>query len=124
MKKSDVIIRYSTIKDAKEFFGPEWTQSFKGYSALLNNKILGIAGIKLEQNRMILFSDMIDEARKYKKDIVKMIYKLNDLIKGMKTPIMAISDYNEILSEKILVKLGFRFIGQYADDGKIFWRTN
>jgi hypothetical protein len=122
MKKSDVIIDYATIKDAREFFGDDWSQTFKGFSASLNGEVIGVAGIKIEKKRLILFSDMKDKARKYKKDIVKMINKINYLVKSIKSPIMAISDCNEVLSEKILTKLGFRFFGQYSEDGKVFWR--
>lgn len=123
MKKSKVTIEPANIKHAKEFYGDQYTKSFKGYVALLDGKVVGIGGISFSKNNMMLFSDIKDELRPYKRDIVKGVYILKDMVEKINYPVVAIASKEERLSEKLLDRLGFSPSGYSDSDGsKIFWR--
>ncbi len=109
-------------KHVREFYGDRYTKSFKGYVAMLDGVVVGIGGISFEDGYMMLFSDMKDALRPFKKDIVRAITVLKRLIERERYPILAIANDGELMSEKLLVKLGFVFSGHETPDGKIFWR--
>ena len=124
MRKSKIIIKLATMAYAKEFYGDQYTKSFKGGIALLKGKVIGVAGLSFEKDSMMLFSDMKDEMRPYKRDIVKAIRILGKMIKNVRYPIFAVANNKESLSEKILNKLGFTFSGHMNPEGsKIFRRS-
>lgn len=120
MKKCEIV--YTTSEHVKQFFGDQSFQRLRGFSGIVDGEVIGLAGIRYDGNRMILFSDMKEKARNYKKDIVKMIHVLKDMLKEYSYPVFAIACKNEMLSEKILVKLGFKPMGCDAPDGKVYWR--
>lgn len=121
MKKSKIIIKPATSKLTKEFYGI-FPKSFKGIVALLNGKVIGVGGLKYEDGKMMLFSDIKDELRPYKKDICKAIRIFGRMVKKANYPIVAIAGKEEKNSERILTALGFSPNGQLAPEGKIFWR--
>ena len=123
MKKSKMIIKYATKKHAKEFYGEDWTQSFKGIVALINGKPIGMGGIRFDGEKGILFSDTTSEGRKHKKQTVKCIRVLKKMVEETNYPVCAIASKDEPLSEKILVKLGFKFSGGIVSGEKMFWRV-
>jgi len=124
MRKSKIIIEPATREHVKEFYGDKYTKSFKGHVALLDGKIVGIAGLGFEKDQMLLFSEITEEMRPFKKDIVKAVYMLDRMVKEAKYPIVAIANKKEAMSEKLLVKLGFISTGCLASDGsKIFRRV-
>ncbi len=123
MRRSNLIIKFASIAHTKEFYGDQYTKSFKGYVALLGKKVVGIAGLSFENEKMMLFSDMKEEMRPYKRDIVKAVRMLGKMVNEAKYPIVAVVNNKESLSEKILTKLGFTFSGYTNPDGsKIFRR--
>lgn len=123
MKKSKVKIEPATMAHAKEFYGDRYTKSFKGYVALIDDTVVGIGGLSFEHETMMLFSDMKEELRPFKRDIVKSMHTLKDMVDKTNYPIVAVADKREALSEKILGRLGFAPSGRFVSDGsKIFWR--
>ena len=125
MRRSKLIIKFASMAHAKEFYGDQYTKSFRGGVALLKGKVVGIAGLSFENEQMMLFSDMKDEMRPYKRDIVKAIRIIGKMVEKALCPIVAVADNKESLSEKILTKLGFTFRGHMNPDGsKIFWRSS
>ena len=122
MKKSKIKIEVATIDHAKEFYGKLPKSNFKGYAALLNKKVVGIGGLSFEKDAVLLFSDMKDEMRPFKKDIWKGIGILGDLVKKTNYPIVAIASNKEKNSEWLLTELGFKPNGQSTPDGNVFWR--
>ena len=122
MKKSKIIIEPATMEYAKEFYGDQYTKSFKGYAALLDGKVVGIGGISFEGKARALFSDMKKEMRPFKRDIVKGVRILGEMVKNARYPIFAVADNKEPASEKLLTKLGFVPNGDVVPTGKIFWR--
>jgi len=122
MRKSNIKIEPATMAYAREFYGDQYTKSFKGYAALLNDKVVGIAGLSFEDKQMMLFSDMKEELRPYKKDIVRSIHIIGDMVEKTNYPIMAIASNTEKASERLLTYLGFAHNGYETPGGKIFWR--
>ena len=122
MKKPEIIIKPATMAYAKEFYGDQYAKSFKGYVALLKGKVVGIGGLSFENEMMMLFSDMKDEFRPFKKDIWKAIRILGKMVEKTKYPVVAVASNKEKNSEWLLTKLGFNPSGQSTPSGKIFWR--
>jgi hypothetical protein len=120
MKRLEIIP--STKEHVAVFFNETLRQSFKGITAILDGKVIGIAGLKFDGKRIVLFSDIRDDVRQYKRDIVKVIYMLYGIIKEARYPILALANPNEYLSERILIKMGFKYSGYETPDGKAFWR--
>ena len=123
MRKSKIIIKPATIVDVKEFYGGRHTKSFRGIAAVLDGKVVGIAGISFDTCAMVLFSDIKKEMRSFKRDIVKVIPLLDKMVKGVGYPVAAVANKKEPLAERLLIKLGFISSGRFTLDGsKIFWR--
>jgi hypothetical protein len=122
MKKSEVTFEPATIEHAKEFYGDQYRKSFKGYSALIGGKVVGMGGLAYEKGQILLFSDMKDELRPHKKEIWKAIDILDDLVKKTKSPVVAVASNKEKRSEELLTKLGFSPTGHTVPEGKIYWR--
>jgi len=102
----------ATIDRVKQFYGNKHIKSFRGYVALLDGYPVGVAGLTYDH---ILFSDISDELRPYKKDIVRTA---KNLIKDIKYPISAIANENEPMAVRLLTRLGFTHIS-----GQMYWRT-
>jgi len=123
MRKSKITIKPATMAYAKEFYGDQYTKSFKGHVALLNGKVVGVGGLSFENETMMLFSDMKEEMRPFKRDIVMGIHILNEMVEKTNCPIVAVASKKEKMSERLLAKLGFNPSGSSNPDGsKIFWR--
>jgi hypothetical protein len=122
MENPRVVFKRANMELARQFYGPGAPiRSFKGYVAMIEDRVIGVAGLFYCGDNIILFSDMKDEFRSYKKDIVKSILKMREFMKGTKHPICAIAQCGEMLSEKILLKLGFIYHGE-SPGGKVFIR--
>lgn len=122
MGKSKVIFKPATMELAKQFYGSDQPiKSFKGYVAMIDDRVIGVAGLFYDGNYIVLFSDMKDEFRKYKKSIAKSLIKINEYIRKFDHPIYAVAKTDESLSEKILLKMGFIYQCESAG-GKVFLR--
>ncbi len=123
MRKSKIIFKPATMAYAKEFYGDQYTKSFKGYVALLDGKAIGVGGISFQNETMVLFSDIKKKMRPFKRDIVRGVYILGGMVKDVRYPIFAVADKKELAAERLLTKLGFVFSGHLNPDGsKIFRR--
>ncbi|MCK5149102.1 hypothetical protein KAR48_20265 [bacterium] len=122
MKKSKITFEPATTAHAKKFYGDKCAKSFKGHVAMLDGKVVGIGGLSYEQGRMVLFSDMKEEFRPFKKDIWKAIDILGEMVEKTNCPVVAVANNKEKNAEFLLTKLGFTPNGESTPDGKIFWR--
>lgn len=123
MRKRNVIIKVATKRYIEEFYGDKYTRSFKGYVALINKKVVGVGGLSFENGYILFVTEMSDELRPFKRDIVKIIRVFNKMIKNVDYPIIAVANKKEPLAEKLLHRLGFTFIDRLTDNGsKIFRR--
>lgn len=123
MEKTRVVFKKANMDLARQFYGDGAPiRSFKGYVAMVGDRVIGVAGLFYCGDNIILFSDMKDEFRSYKKDIVKSILLMRDFMKDIKYPICAVSKKDESLSPKILFKLGFVESGGETPAGKVYIR--
>lgn len=124
MKKSKITIEPATMAYAKEFYGDQCNKSFRGYVALLGGKVIGVGGLSFENETMMLFSDIKEELRPFKRDIVRGFHILERMVAKTNYPIVAVADKKEKLSERILTRIGFTPSGNENQDGsKIYWRV-
>lgn len=122
-KQPEITIEPATKAHAKEFYGDQPTKSFKGYAVSFMGNVVGMAGLSFENNAMMLFSDMKEVLRPFKKDIWKVYDLLDEMVKKSKYPVVAVADQTEQAAERLLTKLGFSPSGHLTPDGsKIFWR--
>ena len=122
MKKYKVIIENATLEHAKKFYGDEPRKSFRGYSALIDGMVVGMGGLAYESGKIVLFSDMKEELRPFKKTILKSVYILKDMVEKTRHPIVAIASNKEKYSERLLTMLGFSPSGKEVSEGKVYWR--
>jgi len=117
-------IKPATMAYAKEFYGNKFGKSFKGHVALLNNEVVGVAGLtKLEDGTMLLFSDMKEKLRPLKRDIVMSILVIKEMVEKINYPIVSVASKKEKAAKRILERLGFIPSGNSTPDGsEIYWR--
>jgi len=123
MKRDEIIFRQTTRATAKEFFGRTPSSSFNGYEAVLNNKVVGIAGIMYCHGFRMLFSEMTEEFRPYKREVAKAIRILEGIIIKLPYPIVAIAYKKEPFAKKLLIKLGFIPTDTVTEYGLLYMRT-
>ncbi len=123
MRKSKITFETATKAHITEFYGDQSLKSLKGHVALLDGRVVGVGGLGFEKGHMVLFSDISDEMRPFKKYIVKAVRVLGQIVEDVKYPITAVADRREALSEKLLTGMGFIFTGLLTDNGdKVFRR--
>ena len=66
-----ISFRQATARDALAFYGKPASNSFKGIAAIENEKVVGLGGLFYMKGGIVAFSDMKDELRANKKDIVR-----------------------------------------------------
>lgn len=123
MKRSEVKIEPAKPEHIVEFYGAPHKRRIRGYVAILEGQVVGVGGLSFERESVLLFSDIKDALRPFKKDIVKGLLILLSLIEKAKFPIFAIANKQEKMAERLLSRLGFIESGHSTDNGKIFWRV-
>lgn len=110
--------RVATNKDSTDFFGKAPTHNFKGIVAVKDNKIIGIGGLLYTKEGVIAFSEIKDEMKKNKKDIVRGCRILIDMIKKENRSVYAVADKKEPTSQAFLKRLGFVRTGLFNENGE------
>ncbi len=118
MKKAE--IRYSTRDDAVQFFGINPKSSFIGVSLIVDNVVVGIGGFSFESGYVKVFCDLKDDARKYKRLIVKGCKMVMEKANERKRCILAVRDDQEKNSKRLLESLGFEYFMQNADGSEVW----
>lgn len=76
-----VEIRPATAQDVAEFYGGQGSMmSLRGFVAVVDGRVAAIAGVYYEGIKQIAFSEMKDEMRGHKKDIVRMARRVMGMI--------------------------------------------
>lgn len=122
MKQANIEFHPATKEHVREFYGENTRKSFRGYVAIMEGKVVAVGGISNEGGNKLLFSDLSEDMRPFKKDIVRAIRVLRDMVGNIKTPIYAIAHNTEALSEKLLFSFGFLPTGENTLSGKVFRR--
>lgn len=99
--------RPATQKDVEAFYNGKPMFSMTGIIALEDGKPIGICGVYHCEGMRIVFSEMKQEARKYRKLILK-IAKL--LMHGIQGKVYANANPDEQTAHRFLTHLGFRQI--------------
>lgn len=114
------VIRPATSADAEAFFGRPTPISFRGFVALLHGKVVGIGGLNWEAGRLVLFSDMKPEMRRFRKAIAVAIRLLVGYARAQGRPVYAVASPTEPTAEKLLSRLGFRQTGVTGARGPVW----
>jgi hypothetical protein len=107
MKKRRITFEKATNEYAKEFYGNKPALSFRGYVALLDGKVVGVGGITVKNGNQIAFSEMKDEMRPFKKDIVRGARLLMEFLDSLPFPVIAFANKEEPNAPRLLERLGF-----------------
>lgn len=93
----------------------------KGIAALLDGKLIAVAGFRMSGGLIVAFCDLRDEARPYKAAIHRTAVSLLNGAKARHRRILAVCDNNETTAAKWLTRLGFR----PTDEPEVWeWRTS
>lgn len=103
----------------EEFYGKVPMFSMRGFIVMFEEKPIGIVGIYTFQEKIIAFSQMKDEMRPLKKEIVRVIKSFMQFLSEMNVPVYAIASQQEPTSLELLPKLGFAYLGEFSGD-KVF----
>lgn len=113
MKRAE--IRTATARDLEEFYGHPPERSMRAFAAVLGKKVIAVAGVYRGVNHMVAFSQMKDEMRPRKKDIVRLAHVNMAAIKNRGQKVIAFADQNEMTAPSFLTKLGFKHVEHTAD---------
>ena len=86
---------------------------------MLEENPIGIVGVYTYQEKLIAFSQMKDEMRPLKKEIVRVIKFFMKFLIQMNAPIYAVASQQEPTSLELLPNLGFEYLGEFSGD-KVF----
>jgi|GEM_PF-2371368 len=114
-----LIIKPATEKDCVAFYGQRPMMSMRGYVAILDDKVIAIAGLYREDRNWIAFSEMKDEMRGFRKDIARAIRLLRSMFDAMKSPVFAVASQEESTSQALLSKIGFVSTGMIGKEGEV-----
>ena len=113
-----ISFRSATIKDAVSFYGKYPPNRFKGFVAVMDEKIIGIGGIFYTESNLVAFTDIKPEMRQSKKAIVKGCKLVMNMVKESKHPVYAVADPKEPTATHLLERLGFIPTGLKNDTGE------
>ena len=95
-----------TVNMVKDFYGHIPKRTFKAFAMVKNEKIIGVGGIYIDDDHIVVFSDLTDEARRNKLSLLKATYKVMNLVHSS-LPVYALCDPNVKKSGKLLKHIGF-----------------
>lgn len=109
MKK--VEIAEATQEDIESFYGTPFDYSSYTFAAKLEGRTIGLAGVYLDGSERIAFSDMKEELRSRKKDIIRLSRANMCAIRQRAKSVIAIANPKEPTSQTLMKHLGFEHIG-------------
>ena len=119
MIKGKYLIRYATKEDVKNYYQDAFKQSAKMMVLESEGKILGIAGVTYERDKMVAFSDMKENIPP--KIIVWAAKQFLPLLMEVKAPIIAVASGKYPNSRRFLEHLGFRYIEKQLAGDVFIW---
>mgnify|MGYP001165608246 CR=1 FL=1 len=83
-------IREATPRDVAEFYdGQGSMMSLRGFVAVADGKVIAIAGVYYEGIKQIAFSEMKEEMKSRKKDIVRLARRVMSMIEQRRLAVWA-----------------------------------
>lgn len=115
-------IRQATAKDAEDFYnGKKPMRSLRGFVAVLEGRVIGIAGVYFDGKTMVAFSDMKEEMRKYKKDIVRGTRVVLAMLEERGTAVFAVCKDERAMA--FVRRCGFQEMGSALDGRLMVWNN-
>ena len=89
------------------FYGYVPQPTIQAHVAVLDGRVVGVAGIAFESGGPMLFSDPAPEMRARRRDMVRAVRFLEAQAKGFKGRLFAIAKVGEPAAPRLLKRLGF-----------------
>lgn len=102
-----MIVIPATAELLRRFYGDAPRRSQKAVVALDGDKVAGVAGVYVDDERLVMFSEMSDEVRANKRLMVKGIRAVLKLVERDGLPVHALADQEIEGSDKLLLHMGF-----------------
>ena len=99
----------ATQKYVEQFYGKKPIRSVRAVVGLLDGKVVGIAGVFLDKNNVVAFSEMREEARRYKKAILKAGYMVYEIMQNYNV-VFAVANPQEPGARRLMDRFGFKFV--------------
>lgn len=90
-----------------QFYGAPPSRSMIAFAGLADGVLLAIFGLYYDTGRMVLFSDIRPEARRFKKRLVEGAFRVMALAREKAVPVYAVADCVDG-SVRLLERLGFK----------------
>ena len=103
----------------KRFYGEAPQQTVRAIAGVRGEEVLGIAGYFVDRARVVVFSDIPEENRKYRVSIMKGAGILLKMVSKTGMPVHAIPDANIKDADRFLKHLGFKELYK----GVFAWRN-
>lgn len=89
------------------FYGEPPARSMRAFVGLADGVPLAVFGLYYDEARLVLFSDIKPEARRFKKSLVAGAFRVMDLARELGLPVHAVAGCADG-SVRLLERLGFR----------------
>lgn len=109
-----VEIRYTIATDFPSVCNRVNDKTVKAFTVLLDGNPVCIAGVTIEKDKFIAFSDVKEGLKAPKMTIWRTARRLAEKLRTLNLPAVAITK-----SGKFLESLGFEYVGE-CDEGKIY----
>ena len=103
-----MIVVPATAELLHRFYGEAPKRSQRAVVALDGERVVGVAGVYVDDERWVMFSDLTEELRKDKRTIIKGIRAVMKMTQGRDLPVHALADPEIEGSEVLLEHMGFR----------------
>lgn len=97
----------ATLPMLTAFYGHAPQRSMFAFAGLADGQPLAIFGLYYDDARLVLFSDIRPEARRFKKRLVQGAFRVMALAREKAVPVYAVADCVEG-SVRLLERLGFK----------------
>jgi hypothetical protein len=112
-------------KHVEEYYGGKPIMSVRGIVGLLDGKVVGIAGVCFDHDNIIVFSEFKEEARKYKKSIVKAALMVYEIMQRYSI-VYAVANKQEKGAKRLMARFGFEFVEVNSEGEEVYrwlkWR--
>ena len=102
----------------QRFFGRAEKRTVRALAMVRGEEVLGIGGYYVQDQCVVMFSDISEEGMKYRRLIVRGAYELLRTAAQRKLPAHVVPDPRILGAERFLAQLGFR----PSDQGVWEWR--
>ena len=105
-------LRYATAEDFLKLDGATPKRTGRAIAAVSDDgEVIGIGGVYPDQTRYVMFSNLGEKLKANKRDLLKAIKGMRDLVKDLPyMPIIAEADPEICGSETLLKHLGFHHV--------------